>query len=420
MRSDLTAAIAWRYLISKKTHGAVATISTVSVCAMAVATAAIVCVLSVFNGFRQVIASRLDTLSPDIMVTASEGKVFSGADSLAAAVSDVQGIALATPTLSDNALVICNSQEMPVTVKGVTAAPYAKVTAVRDLIAEGYGDYLDSGRHDGDMTAVPAVVSIGVAARLGIRPGDGMLLFAPRRKGRVNLANPASSFMTDSLSAAGIYRSDQAQFDDDGIILPITTVRRLLQYDDQASAIEIRLSPGAMAEDVAERLRQRLGTGFIIRDRMRQQEMNFRMISIEKWVSFMLLGFILVIAGFNIISSLSMLVLEKEKALSTFTALGLTRRRIGRIFAWESIYVSAAGGVAGIFLGLVLCLIQQHFGIITIGGDPDAAIVPAYPVEVRISDLFATLLPVAAIGLATAFATAAFARSRISRSAECQ
>lgn len=420
MRSDLTAAIAWRYLISKKTHGAVATISTVSVCAMAVATAAIVCVLSVFNGFRQVIASRLDTLSPDIMVTASEGKVFSGADSLAAAVSDVQGIALATPTLSDNALVICNSQEMPVTVKGVTAAPYAKVTAIRDLIAEEYGDYLDSGRHDGDMTAVPAVVSIGVAARLGIRPGDGMLLFAPRRKGRVNLANPASSFMTDSLSAAGIYRSDQAQFDDDGIILPITTVRRLLQYDDQASAIEIRLSPGAMAEDVAERLRQRLGTGFIIRDRMRQQEMNFRMISIEKWVSFMLLGFILVIAGFNIISSLSMLVLEKEKALSTFTALGLTRRRIGRIFAWESIYVSAAGGVAGIFLGLVLCLIQQHFGIITIGGDPDAAIVPAYPVEVRISDLFATLLPVAAIGLATAFATAAFARSRISRSAECQ
>ncbi|MDE6381847.1 MAG: ABC transporter permease, partial [Muribaculaceae bacterium] len=131
----------------------------------------------------------------------------------------------------------------------------------------------------------------------------------------------------------------------------------------------------------------------------------------------MLLGFILIIASFNIISSLSMLVLEKEKTLSTLSALGLSRCRIGRIFAWESIYVSGAGGIAGILLGLTLCLIQQHFGIITIGGDPDAAIVPAYPVEVRITDLLATLLPVAAIGLATASVTAAFARSRISRSA---
>ena len=418
MRTDLTAVIAWRYLISKKTPGAVATISTVSVCAMAVATAAIVCVLSVFNGFRQVIASRLDTLSPDIMVVAAEGKVFAEADSLTAVAASVPGVALATPTLSDNALMICNSQEMPVTVKGVNPGPYAKVTDIRSLIADGYGGYPDTARAADGHTVASAVVSIGVAARLGIRPGDGLLLFAPRRKGRVNLANPASSFMTDSLTASGIYRTDQAQFDDDGVIMPVSTVRRLLQYDSEASAIEISLSPDASPDAVADALRQKLGQRFVIKDRMRQQEMNFRMISIEKWVSFMLLGFILIIASFNIISSLSMLVLEKEKTLSTLSALGLSRHRTGRIFAWESIYVSGAGGIAGILLGLTLCLIQQHFGIITIGGDPDATIVPAYPVEVRITDLLATLLPVAAIGLATACATAAFARSRISLSTE--
>lgn len=410
MKTDLTAVIAWRYLISKKTHGAVGTISAVSVCAMAVATAAIICVLSVFNGFRQVIASRLDTLSPDIMIVPSSGKVFPGAENVATLVAGIKGIALATPTLSDNALVICNSQEMPVTVKGVIPSEYPKVTSVRDLIVKDGGRYMDSLS---DGKATEGIAAIGIAARLGMSPGDTILVFAPRRHGRVNLANPALSFMTDSLTAAGIYRTDQAQYDDDGLIMPLSLARKLLQYETEASAIEVKLLPGTDAESAMEAIRQKLGDKFIVKDRLRQQEMNFRMVSIEKWVSFMLLGFILVIASFNIISSLSMLVLEKEKALSTFSALGMSWRRIGRIFAWESIYVSLAGGLAGILLGLILCLTQQHFGIIKIGSDPDAAIVPAYPVEVQCADIFATLLPVVAIGLITAAVTAAFARSRI-------
>ncbi len=410
MKTDLTAVIAWRYLISKKTHGAVGTISAVSVCAMAVATAAIICVLSVFNGFRQVIASRLDTLSPDIMIVPSSGKVFPDAENVATRVAGIKGIALATPTLSDNALVICNSQEMPVTVKGVIPSEYPQVTSVRDLIVKDGGRYMDS--LSGGKTP-EGIAAIGIAARLGMRPGDTMLVFAPRRHGRVNLANPALSFLTDSLTAAGIYRTDQAQYDDDGLIMPLSLARKLLQYETEASAIEVKLLPGTDTESAMEAIRHKLGDKFIVKDRLRQQEMNFRMVSIEKWVSFMLLGFILVIASFNIISSLSMLVLEKEKALSTFSALGMSRRRIGRIFAWESIYVSLTGGLAGILLGLILCLTQQQFGIIKIGSDPDAAIVPAYPVEVRCADLFATLLPVVAIGLITAAVTAAFARSRI-------
>lgn len=409
MKSNLTAAIAWRYLLSKKSHAAVGTISTVSVCAMAVATAAIICVLSVFNGFHDVIASRLDTLSPEIMVTPSSGKVMDNASGLTARIAAMPEVETATPTLSDNALVICNSQEMPVMLKGVVPADYARVTAIRDLIGKDYGTYLDSIPADN----TPAVLAIGVAARLSACPGDGALVFAPRREGRVNMANPAASFLTDSISVAGIYRSDQSQFDEDGVLMPINAVRDLLQYGDVASAIEIRLQPGSDAGKVTEKIAGQLGKGFVVRDRLRQQEMNFRMVSIEKWVSFMLLGFILVIASFNIISSLSMLVLEKESAIATFSALGLSRRRIGRIFVWESLYVSLAGGLAGIILGLILCLLQQHFGLIKIGSDPSAAIVAAYPVRVHATDILATFVPIFAIGVVTAFITGGFAKSRI-------
>lgn len=410
MKSTLTAAIAWRYLISKKSHAAVGTISTVSVCAMAVATAAIICVLSVFNGFREVISSRLDALSPDIMVTPAKGKVMENAAALTKRIGSMPGVETATPTLSDNALVICNSHEMPVMLKGVIPSEYAHVTSVRNLIGRAYGSYLDSAT---DNRTIQAVFSIGVASRLNACPGDGALIFAPRREGRVNMANPAASFLTDSISMTGIYRSDQADYDEDGVLMPIDAVRNLLQYGDAASAIELRLNPGADAEKITASIARELGKNFVVRDRIRQQEMNFRMISIEKWVSFMLLAFILIIASFNIISSLSMLVLEKEKAISTFSSLGLSRQRIGRIFVWESLYVSLAGGVAGIILGLVLCLLQQHFGIIKIGGDAAATIISAYPVKVQARDILITLLPVLTIGFVTALVTGGFAKSRL-------
>ena len=411
MKQDLTAAIAWRYLLSKKSHGAVGTISTVSLCAMAVATAAIVCVLSVFNGFREVIAEKLDTLAPDVMVTPAKGKTFAEAEKLAARVAAMPGVETATPTLSDNALVICNSQEMPVKLKGVVPADYARVTEVRSLVGADLGRYLaDTVAPSG---TIPATIAIGTASRLRTYPGAGMLVFAPKRLGRVNLANPVSSFITDSLSVTGIYRSDQQEYDEDGVIVPIAEARRLLQYDTEASAIEIRLRPGQHGARAAAAIGDRLGPAYVVKDRVRQQEMNFRMISIEKWVSFLLLGFILIIASFNLISSLSMLVIEKEKAIGTFSALGLSRRRIGRIFAWESIYVSLAGGLAGIALGLTLCLLQQHFGLITVSGSPETTIVRAYPVKVLAGDVLATLVPVALIGIATAAITAAFAKSRI-------
>lgn len=409
MRSKLAAAIAWRYLKKKKTHGAVGRITTVSVCAMAVAVAAIVCVLSVFNGFREVITGRFDTLSPDVEVTPSEGKVFSDAEGLAKRIEGIDGVAIATPTLTENALAINGSREMPVQMKGVIPEVYSKITAIESLIAPEEGHYLANTDTDTRQTTI----AIGTAAQISAYPGDKLLLFAPKRKGRVNLANPVSSFLTDSATVTGVYRSDQTRYDENGIIVPIETARHLLDYDTEATAIEVKGKAGETPDKVAERIRGELGDGFVVKDRFQQQEMNFRMVSIEKWVSFMLLFFILVIASFNIISSLAMLVLEKQDALTVFSALGMSRRRIGAVFAWESIYVSAIGGAAGLALGVGLCLLQQHFGLIKIAGDPSAMIIQAYPVRLIWTDLLVTLVPIVAISLITAAITARFARSRI-------
>lgn len=410
MKISTAAAIARRYLVSKKSHSAVGAISTVSICGMAIATAAIICVLSVFNGFRDVIGGRLDALSPDIMVTPATGKVIENADSLAEALAAVEGIELAIPSLTDNALVLCDSREMPVTLKGVDINAYRQLTALDSLIIDDAGIADDS---TGDYS--PAIFSIGAASGLSALSGRDVLLFTPRRLGRVNLSNPAASFLTDSAVVTKVFRADQSEFDENMVIVDLETARELLQYDTEASAVEIRTKAGTDSGTMRDRIAAMLGSGYVVKDRMQQQEMNFRMISIEKWVTYLLLFFILIIASFNIISSLSMLVIEKQDSISTLRALGMSRHGIGSVFFWESIYVSGLGGVAGIILGVLLTLLQEHFGLIRLQGDAESLTVQAYPVHLAGSDILLTLLPVVIIGIVTAALTAAFARSRSRR-----
>ncbi len=420
MRGTAAPVIAWRYLISKKSHSAVGAISAVSICGMAVATAAIICVLSVFNGFRDVIASRLDAMSPDIMVTPAKGKVFSNPDSVAAVISTMDGISLVMPSLSDNALAICGNREMPVTIKGVNMQSYRKLTALDSLLLSGSaeaealsnGAEAEAEAKENAEAKAEAYLSIGAASGLASTPGQEMLLFTPRRIGRVNLSNPAASFITDSVTVADVFRTDQSEFDENLVIIDIDLARNLLQYDNEASALEILTDKKIASEKIAAAIESKLGEKFIVKDRMQQQEMNFRMISIEKWVTFLLLFFILIIASFNVISSLSMLVIEKQKSISTLRAIGFSTRGIGSIFFWESIFVTSCGGMAGILLGVSLTLLQQHFGFIKLQGDPSTLTVASYPVILNPTDILVTLIPILTIGIATAFITAAFARSR--------
>lgn len=403
----LPARIAWRYLRAPKSHSAVSAISVISVVGVAVATAAIVCVLSVFNGFRGLLNESLDTLAPDVLVTPATGKTFTRADSLALVVEGVEGVEVAMPSVCDNALAIAGSREMPISIRGVDFSLYPKITAIDSIMLEGVRTP-EFSRND-------AAISVGVARQLGIYDAAEapLFIFAPKREGRVNLANPMMSFVTDSLRIAGVFQAMQSEYDENTVVCDIEVARSLFQYSDEATSIEVMASGGVEPETLAGRIRARLGTMFVVKDRFQQQEMNFRMISIEKWVTFLLMVFILVIASFNIISTLCMLIIEKQQSMSTLAFLGMTRSSIGHTFWWESVYVTLFGGLAGIAGGVSLCLLQQHYGLIKLGGDPATMVVSAYPVAVEWSDVGLALLPVLVIGLITATISSAFAKSRI-------
>ena len=424
MKIPLTAGIALRYLRAKKSHSAVTAISVVSICGIAVATAAIICVLSVFNGFKAVIADRLDTLSPTVMITPVHGKTIANPDSISDLLRKIPGVETVTPTILENALAIANGREVPVSVKGVNLKEYASITALPSLLlsdslapAPSLPELIDSfivpeEEYDGQESEPGAIFSVGAASRLGVFPGDKVLLFTPRREGTINLSNPSASFLTDSVRVMAVYQTNQSDFDEDRICTDLNLARDLLQYDWESSALEISLKPSADTESVISMINKSTGEKYEVKDRLQQQETNFRMISIEKWITFLILFFILLIASFNIISSLSMLVLEKQGSISTLRALGMTRKDIGNIFWWESMAVTFIGGIAGLGIGILLCIIQENFGLIRLQGNPGDLIIQAYPVKLEWTDIFITLIPILIIGLMAAAITSIFARSR--------
>lgn len=406
-RAILPAGIAWRYLRAPKSHSAVSAIAITSVVGVAVATAAIICVLSVFNGFRNLLNDSLDTLAPDVLVAPSDGKVFHNPDYLLSVITAIDGVDIAMPSVSDNALAISNAREMPVKIHGVVPELFAKITTVDSIIVDG--------TPVSEFTQRDAAVAVGIAHQLNALSASGadMYIFAPKREGRVNLSNPAMSFVTDSVSVAAIFQAMQSEYDENTVICDINIARSLFQYDNEATAIEIKAKKGVSPQTLASRIADRLGDSVTVKDRIRQQEMNFRMVSIEKWVTFLLMVFILIIASFNIISTLCMLIIEKQQSIATLASIGMTRKSIGRVFWWESVFVSLLGGLSGLAAGILLCLAQQHFGLIRLSGDPETMVVNAYPVAVVWTDVIIAILPVVAIGLVTASISSAFAKSRI-------
>lgn len=397
MKPSLSARIALRYLLSRNSHSAVTAISAVTICGVAVATCAIICVLSVFNGFLSTAAGRLDTFTPELIVEPAHGKVLAAPDSVLEVIASHSNVAVATPTLTDKALLLAQGMEEPVTVKGIVTDEYARALRADTLVM--YGEYIRPGAGE------DALISIGVASSMGIYPDNELLLFAPRREGRINLSNPAMGFVADSLRVSGIFQTNQAEFDNATVIVPIDRARELFQYDDASSAIEIRLKPGTDPVHAKERISAQLGSDYTVKTRLEQQEVNFRMIEIEKWVTFLLLFFILIIASFNLISAMAILALEKEPSVEILRALGMSAKRTPMIFAWESLLVGITGGIAGLVLGVILCLIQQYFGIIHIAGDPGTLVIDTYPVNVKWSDCLLTLVPVIVISLAAAVIT---------------
>lgn len=395
--------IALRYLFSKKSHNAVNIISIVSMIGVAVATAAIVCVLSVFNGFGDLALNRMSKNDPQLKVTARQGKVIPAADSLAQIVAGLDIVAEALPTIDENALAMYRGSQMAVIMRGVPAG-YEHVAAIDDAIVDGV--YATAN------VAIPvATISVGVAMRLQAFPNDRSLLslYVPKRLGKINTANPMASFRCDSLFIGGVYRIEDNERDAQTVVVPIETARDLLQYDDgEATAIEVALAPGVSDTDGIRAISDAIGSGFDILDRMQQEAQSFKMIAVEKWITFFMLAFILVIASFNVVSTLSMLIIEKKRNLWTMRAIGATTATIRRIFLWEGWLISVVGGAIGIFLGVGLCLAQQFGGFVKLNGNPEELAITVYPVRVEWPDLLIVAALLVIVGFAIGFITSRF------------
>ena len=400
--------IAWRYLVSKKGHQAVNIISIVAVCGVVVATAALICVLSVFNGFRGLIMGRLAMLDPQIAITATIGKTINDADSVIDAVSALPGVERAIPVIEDQALAIYVDLQMPVRLKGVPD-DYNTMNDMDSVIVDGVWKLRDP-------VARYAVVGAGPAVRLMVRSESiGMLrLYAPQRQGRVNMANPMGAFRQDSLFVSGVFQLQQNSYDAELIYVPLDMARELFDYDNQATQIEVKLASGANENQVMEAISGALGKGYQVNNRLMQQREAYRLVNIEKWMAFLLLAFILIIATFNVISTLSLLIIEKDDSIATLRALGANDSQISRIFVLQGWLITLVGAVTGVVIGLALCICQQQFGWLRLSGDPANMIISAYPVEVQWTDVLITLALVAAVGLLTSAVTALIMRHRLS------
>ena len=399
--------IALRYLRSKKSHSAVNIISIVSVCGVIVATAAIVCVLSVFNGFSKLIHSKLSMLDADIAITTTLGKTIADADSVAAVARGVAGVEMALPVVEDNALAMFFNYQMPVTLKGVPNG-YDSLTNIRGTIIDGKY-LLDDG------ISQYSVIAIGPALSLNVRPDylKMVSLYTPRRRGNINLANPATALRSDSVFVSGVFQIEQNKYDRSTMFVSIEMARRLFDYTTQATAVELRLAPGANEPAVMAALTDALGEQYVVKNRLMQQAEAFRMVNIEKWVTFLLLGFILVIATFNVIGALSLLIIEKTDSIDTFRNLGASNKLISRIFVMEGWVISFTGTVLGIALGLLLCLLQEHFGLIEMQGNAATLIITAYPVAVQWTDVLVVLALSVAVGALTSLVTKLIMRRKL-------
>ncbi len=406
MNNRLARYIAWRYLFSKKSHSAINTISIVSVCGVAITTLALVCVLSVYNGFSQLIGSLYSQIDPQIKVTPILGKTLDTADPAIAGIAAWSEVAIYSPVIEENALCSYKERQRTLLVKGVPDN-YTQLSHIESTVVGG-NFILNDGRID------YISFGVGVASQLGIIANSfyPVELYAPNRLTKVNLANPAQSFNSRKIFAGAIFRTDQTNYDDQLAIVPISVAREMFSYTTEATAIELRLTPDTNEENFAQKLRNHLGNNYRVATH-RQQNDWYKWVQIEKWITFLILSFILMIATFNVIGALSMLIIDKKKEIDTLQNLGADDRLISKIFLMEGWLISAIGAGSGLILGIILCLLQQEYGLLKLGSDTGAFITDSYPVKVEWLDTLAVTGIVLILGFITAWYPAKFLRKRL-------
>lgn len=410
MKRNFSFYVARRYMFSKKSVGAINVISFISVAGVAVGTMALVIVLSVFNGFHDLVASLFTNFDPQIEVMPVKGKTINADAPELDRIRHLDFVDVATDVVEDQAIAVYGDRQRMVTVMGVDEN-FDQLTNISDIL---YGD--------GDFTLRVANLYFGVPGirlaqdlGLGARWTDYLKIYAPVRRGQLtDLDTPTDGFVVDSLLSPGVvYAVNQNKYDRDRIITSIYFARQLFDQDGMLSSLQLRLKPGTDLAEAKREIKAAAGEKFRVLDRFEQQADTFRIMQIEKVLAYVFLTFILIVACFNIISSLSMLIIDKKNDINTLHNLGANDRQIQSIFLYEGRIISAVGALIGIGLGLALCGLQQAFGFVKMGESSGTFIVNAYPVSVHYWDVLVVFVTVILIGWAASWIPARRLRKQI-------
>ena len=380
--------IAKRYLFSKKSTHAINIISGISAVGVAVATMALVVTLSVFNGFSDLVATFFTSFDPQLKIVPAKGKTMPADAPALDKVRQLTAVEVATNCLEDQALAVYQDKQEMVTVKGVDDN-FTDLVNIKDiLVGDGVFDLHAANLEYG-------VIGIRLAQTLGTgtKWRDYLHIFAPRHEGQLDMTNPTEGFVEDSLLSPGVvFQVKQAKYDKAHIITSLDFASRIFERQGEISSLE--LSINSVKKDIQEIV----GDQYKVEDRYEQQADTFRIMQIEKVMAYIFLTFILMVACFNIIGSLSMLIIDKKDDVVTLRNLGATDKQITQIFLFEGRMISAAGAIIGIIIGLLLCWLQQQFGIVRLGSGSENFIIDAYPVSVHYSDVLIIFITVMLVG----------------------
>ena len=386
--------VARRYLFSKKKTHAINVISLISVIGVAVATMALVIVLSVFNGFHDLVASFFTNFDPQLKVVPVEGKTVPADDPILTKISHFPEVDVATGTVEDMALAIYNGKQAMVTIKGVDDN-FPQLTHITEIL---YGDG-QFQLHTANLQYGTPGIRLAQTLGLGANWKGYLKIYAPQREGQLDMTDPQSGFVVDSLISPGVVFSvNQGKYDKSYIVTSLGFAQNLFNQQGMLSALELRLKPGSNFESVKARMQQVAGKKYKVLDRFEQQSDTFKIMKVEKLMAYIFLTFILIVACFNIIGSLSMLIIDKKDDVVTLRNLGASDKQIRRIFLFEGRLISFFGAILGILLGLLLCWLQQQYGFVKMGSSDGTFVVNAYPVSVHYSDVLLIFLTVIAAG----------------------
>jgi lipoprotein-releasing system permease protein len=386
--------IAKRYLFAKKSRNAINVISAISVAGVMVGTMALITILSVFNGLEEMVKGIFSTSDPEIKISPLKGKVFTPDSLMLKRLAAIEGVEVYAETLEENALLRYDEQQFIATIKGVSL----NYTDVTDL---------DTAMWDGDFTLQAengrpyAVAGLGVANHLGLRLNfvSPLAIYIPDRKAAIS-ASPENDFTRRYIYLSGIFAVEQ-EFDSKYVFLPLDFARELLDYPTEISSVEVKMRAGADAVKTQKAIREVMGSEFLVQNRYEQQEMFYKVMKAERLAIFVILTFILIIASFNIIGSLTMLIIEKERDIEILKSLGADNRLIKRVFIYEGWMISIIGTTLGLALGLLLGAAQQHFGLVKLAGE--SLLIDAYPVKLKLVDFFVVAATVITIGYGAAW-----------------